>query len=286
MDQAEFLFQILLPVLMEGLVVTLKLILLTAPFGLVLGILVAVGRVYGSKTVSHLCKGAVAFIKGTPLLLMLFILYFGLPSVGITLSALQSSIFGDGCLSNTIINIFTHIGLPSVGLTLSELMPSTVGNFCINKTIIDFFTLSAFTASLVGFIMCNGAYNSEYIRGAISSVKEGQIIAAQALGMTKMQAVRHIILPQALIRAIPGLSNEFIYLIKYSSLAYMLTVIELTGAGKMVATKYFEYTEVFVIVGIIYLILVTITTVGAMLIERKVAIPGMTQSGRNMLDIL
>lgn len=230
MEQAEFLFQILLPVLMEGLVVTLKLILLTAPFGLIFGILVAVGRVYGSKPVSLLCKGAVAFIKGTPLLLMLFILYFGLPSVGIT--------------------------------------------------------LSAFVASLVGFIMCNGAYNSEYIRGAISSVKEGQIIAAQALGMTRMQAVRHIILPQALIRAIPGLSNEFIYLIKYSSLAYMLTVIELTGAGKMVATKYFEFTEVFVIVGIGYLILVTITTIAVMLIERKVAVPGMTQSGRNMLDIL
>ena len=150
MDQSEFLFQILLPVPMEGMVVTLKLIVLTAPFGLVLGILVAVGRVYGSKPISLLCKGAVGFIKGTPLLLMLFILYFGLPSIGIT--------------------------------------------------------LSAFVASLVGFIMCNGAYSSEYIRGAISSVKEGQIIAAQALGMTRMQAVRHIILPQALIRAIPGLS--------------------------------------------------------------------------------
>ncbi|MDE4909081.1 amino acid ABC transporter permease [Methanogenium marinum] len=230
MDQAEFLFQILLPVLMEGMIVTIKLIVFTAPFGLILGILVAVGRVYGSKPISLLCKGAVGFIKGTPLLLMLFILYFGLPSIGIT--------------------------------------------------------LSAFVASLVGFIMCNGAYNSEYIRGAISSIKEGQIIAAQALGMTRMQAVRHIILPQALIRAIPGLSNEFIYLIKYSSLAYMLTVIELTGAGKMVATKYFEFTEVFMIVGIGYLILVTITTIAVMLIERKVAVPGMTQSGRNMLDIL
>ena len=230
MDQSEFLFQILLPVLLEGFIVTIKLIVLTAPFGLVLGILVAVGRVYGSKPISLLCKGAVGFIKGTPLLLMLFILYFGLPSIGIT--------------------------------------------------------LSAFVASLVGFIMCNGAYNSEYIRGAIGSIKEGQIIAAQALGMNRMQAVRHIILPQALIRAIPGLSNEFIYLIKYSSLAYMLTVIELTGAGKMVATKYFEFTEVFMVVGIGYLLLVTITTIAVMLIERKVSVPGMTQSGRNMLDIL
>ena len=230
MDQSIFLFDILLPVLLEGFIVTIKLIVLTAPFGLILGILLAVGRVYGPKPISLLCKGVVAFIKGTPLLLMLFILYFGLPSIGIT--------------------------------------------------------LSAFVASVVGFIMCNGAYSSEYIRGAISSIKEGQIIAAQALGMTKMQAVRNIILPQALIRAIPGLSNEFIYLIKYSSLAYMLTVIELSGAGKMVATKYFEFTTVFLMIGIGYLILVTITTIAVMFIERKVAVPGMTQSGRHMLDIL
>jgi polar amino acid transport system permease protein len=83
----------------------------------------------------------------------------------------------------------------------------------------------------------------------------------------------HIVLPQALRRSIPGISNEFIYLIKYSSLAYMITVIELTGASKLIATKYFTYTETFLAAAIVYLILVTITTIGANALERKYAIP-------------
>jgi len=218
MDQATFIFDILLPALMEGLVVTLQLIACSAPFGLALGIAVATGRQYGGSIISWLCKTYVFLIKGPPLLLLLFILYFGLPAVGIT--------------------------------------------------------FTAFTAAVLGFILCNGAYNAEYIRGALISIKDGQMVAAQALGMTRAQAIRSVILPQALRRAIPGLSNEFIYLIKYSSLAYMLTVIELSGAGKVVATKYFLYTESFAVVGIVYLVLVTITTVAVHILEKRLAVPG------------
>ncbi|WP_214021610.1 amino acid ABC transporter permease [Methanoculleus sp.] len=218
MDQSVFIFDILLPALMQGLVVTLQLIACSAPFGLALGIAVAVGRQYGGRVTSWLCKTFVFLIKGTPLLLLLFILYFGLPAIGIT--------------------------------------------------------FSAFVASVVGFILCNGAYNAEYIRGALISIKDGQMVAARSLGMTRWQAIKNVILPQALRRAIPGLSNEFIYLIKYSSLAYMLTVIELSGAGKLVATKYFTYTESFAVVGVIYLVLVTITTAAVSILERRVAVPG------------
>ena len=92
--------------------------------------------------------------------------------------------------------------------------------------------------------------------------------------MTKNQAVLNIVLPQALRRSIPGISNEFIYLIKYSSLAYMITVIELTGASKLIATKYFAYNETFFAVALVYLALVTITTFGANALEKKYAIPG------------
>ncbi|MDG6257914.1 MAG: amino acid ABC transporter permease [Methanomicrobiaceae archaeon] len=219
MDQIAFLTDILLPALQKGLIITLQLILLAAPFGFVLGVGVAVGRQYGGPVTRFLCKVLVYFVKGCPLLLLLFILYFGLPSIGIV--------------------------------------------------------FSAFTASVFGFILCNGAYNSEYIRGAMLSVKDGQMIAAQALGMTRLQAVRTIVLPQAIRRALPGLSNEWIYLIKYSSLAYMITVIELSGAGKLVATKYFTYTETFMAVGVVYLFLVTLTTLAVNAIEKKYAVPGM-----------
>lgn len=218
MDQITFIFDIMLPAFANGLVLTLALIAVTAPIGLILGIGIACGRVYGGKGLSWLMKLYTIFFKGCPLLLLLFILYFGLPSLGIV--------------------------------------------------------LTPFVASVVAFIFCNSAYNSEYIRGSMLSVKEGQITAAKALGMTKNQAIYHIVLPQALRRSIPGVSNEFIYLIKYSSLAYMITVIELTGASKLIATKYFAYNETFFAVAVVYLLLVTITTFGANALEKRYAIPG------------
>jgi len=217
MDQVAFIIQVLLPALVDGLVLTLALIAVSAPFGFLLGAGLAVGRTYGSRPLSFTARAFVTFVKGCPLLLLLFILYFGLPAVGVR--------------------------------------------------------FSPFEAAAIGFIFCNGAYNSEYIRGALLSIKEGQMTAAFALGMTRNQGIRYILLPQALRRAIPGMTNEFIYLIKYSSLAYMITVVELTGAGKLVATKYFTFTETFMVVGAVYLVLVTFTTVAANYLEKRYAVP-------------
>ncbi len=219
MDSIQFIQEHLLPALMEGGAMTVKLILLSVPFGLITGIIIAVGRVYGNKPISALCRLYVLFFKGCPLLLLLFMLYFGLPPLGISFSPL--------------------------------------------------------VASVLGFVLCNGAYSSEYIRGAIQSIKTGQITAAEALGMTRFQGVVHIILPQAFRRALPGVGNEIIYLIKYSSLAYMITCIELTGAGKIVAARFFRFTETFIAIGIIYLILVSIATKVLSIVEKKLYYPGM-----------
>ncbi len=93
--------------------------------------------------------------------------------------------------------------------------------------------------------------------------------------MSRIKAVLYIILPQALRRAIPGCSNEIIYLIKYSSLAFMVTCVELTGAGKIIATRHFRYTEVFLVVGIIYLLVVSIVTKFLSVVEKKLKIPGL-----------
>jgi len=214
-----FIQDILLPPLLEGSLVTIKLIILSIPSGLILGILIAVGRVYGNKFISSLCAIYTIFFRGTPLLVQLFIIYYALPSIGI------------------------------------------------------FF--SPFMAAVTGFILCSGAYHSEYIRGAIQSIKIGQMMAAEALGMSRIKAVLYIILPQALRRAIPGCSNEIIYLIKYSSLAFMVTCVELTGAGKIVATRFFKYTEVFMVVGIIYLLVVSVVTKFLNILEKKLRIPGL-----------
>jgi len=219
MENITFIREIVFPPVLEGALVTLKLIALSIPLGLISGILIAVGRVYGNKLISYFCTVYTLFFRGTPLLVQLFILYFGFPSIGI------------------------------------------------------FF--SPFAAAIIGFILCSGAYHSEYIRGAIQSIKIGQMMAAEALGMTRAKAILYIILPQALRRAIPGCSNEIIYLVKYSSLAFMVTCVELTGAGKIIASRYFEYTLVFAVVGAIYLLIVSVVTKLLNMLEKKLEIPGL-----------
>ncbi len=119
---------------------------------------------------------------------------------------------------------------------------------------------SAYGAALTSFILCSAAYHSEYVRGALLSIRQGQIRAAQALGFSLFQTVVWIVVPQAARRALPGCGNEVIYLIKYSSLAYLVTCMELMGEGKVVASLTFRYMEVFLAVGTYYLLMVTVAT--------------------------
>lgn len=129
-------------------------------------------------------------------------------------------------------------------------------------------------AALTAFILCTAAYQSEYIRGALLSIRRGQILAAQALGFTQMQTILWIVIPQAARRALPGCGNEIIYLIKYSSLAYLVTCMELMGEGKVIASDTFRFTEVFLVVGLYYLAMVTIATWILRALEDHYSVPG------------
>lgn len=126
----------------------------------------------------------------------------------------------------------------------------------------------------MGFVLCSAAYHSEYVRGALLSIRHGQVLAAQSIGLDRLQTILYVIMPQAFRRALPGCGNEIIYLIKYSSLAYMVTCIELTGEGKILASASFKYIEVFVIVGVIYLGMVSIASWLLSRLENHLAIPG------------
>ncbi len=131
-----------------------------------------------------------------------------------------------------------------------------------------------YIAAVLSFTLCSAAYHSEYIRGALFSIRQGQVLAAQALGMTKAQTILFIIIPQAARRALPGCGNEIIYLIKYSSLAHFVTVMDIMGEGKAIASYTFRFTEVFLVVGLYYLALVTIATWILQKLERHYYVPG------------
>lgn len=134
--------------------------------------------------------------------------------------------------------------------------------------------LGPVAASITGFVLCSGAYHSEYIRGSLNSIKGGQLKAAYALGMSPLTTIRQVILPQAFRLALPGCGNEIIYLIKYSSLASIITVNELTGVGRGIAKATWKNTEVFLVVGLYYLALVSIATLILRKWEKSLHIPG------------
>jgi len=216
-----------LPALMQGLSVTLFLTVISLFPGFILGVVLALGRVYSPRFTSYICIGYIEVIRGTPLLVQLFILYFGLPTVGVRMTPIMAAV---------------------IGLSLNS-----------------------------------GAYQAEYLRGSIQSIKSGQMIAARTLGMTKTQAIAHVILPQAFRTSIPAWSNELIYLLKYTSIAYIIQVVELTAEGKFIAADTFRYLEIFTMIAIIYLIFTFLFTEIIDQIEKRVRIPGLGTKKRSAL---
>jgi polar amino acid transport system permease protein len=211
-------YQELLTSLNRGVIMSVALIVPSAVGGVLIGILAGAIRTFGGRVGRTVGDGYAAVFRGTPLVVQLFVLYFGLPNLGIY--------------------------------------------------------FSPYAAAVTGFTLCSGAYQSEYVRGALLSIKRGQYLGAQALGFTTFKTIFWIIVPQAIRRAIHGCGNEIIYLIKYSSLAFIVTCIELTGEGKTIATEYFRFTEVFSIIGLYYLVLVSLAMLILKKIEKGLAIPG------------
>lgn len=218
MHEWDFFLHRLIPALNEGLTVTVSLIVPSAILGLLGGVFVGSLRVYGGPVWGRLASAYAAIFRGTPLVIQLFMLYFGLPNVGIT--------------------------------------------------------LSPYAAAVIGFTLCSAAYHSEYVRGGLRAVRRGQLLAAQALGFSTWKSVVWIVIPQAIRKALPGCGNEIIYLIKYSSLAYVITCFELTGQAKIIASESFRFSEVFLVAGMYYLVMVTVAGNVLQWIERRLAIPG------------
>jgi polar amino acid transport system permease protein len=169
---------------------------------------------------------------------------------------------------------------------ISLLATSIVGIFrgfpAIVTLFIIFFALpdvgvffSPYWSAVLGFVLVTGAYQSEYVRGAIQSIHVGQSLAAQALGMNKPQEIIHIILPQAIRAALPGISNEIIYLILYSSLASYIGVEEIFAVARSFNSLEFKPIEIFMTAGLIYAAMATVCFAGFRTVERKLRIPGL-----------
>ncbi|MFC6864781.1 amino acid ABC transporter permease [Halomicroarcula sp. GCM10025817] len=129
--------------------------------------------------------------------------------------------------------------------------------------------------AIIGFTLNSAAYQAEYIRSALESVDAGQLTAARSIGLSKVESIRYVVLPQGLRYAIPSWSNELVYLIKYSSLAAFITVRELFFQAESIANETFRYTELYVLAALFYLALVISASVLMNGVETKTALPGL-----------
>jgi polar amino acid transport system permease protein len=139
---------------------------------------------------------------------------------------------------------------------------------------------TAVVVALLGFTVNSAAYQSEYIRSALLSVDSGQLTAGRAIGLSKVGAIRHVVLPQGLRFAIPGWSNELVYLIKYSSLASFITVRELFFRAEAIGNDTYLFVQIYTVAALFYIALVVSASAFMSYVEGRVAIPGLGAKGR------
>lgn len=211
--------QILLP----GLLTTIPLTILSFAIGLVIALITALVQVADIRGFKQFARFYVWIIRGTPLLVQLYIIFYGLPGLGIL--------------------------------------------------------LEAFPAAVIAFSINVGAYTSETLRAAILSIPKGQMEAGYCVGLNYFQIMRRIALPQALKVAFPTLFNSLIGLVKDTSLAANITVLEMFMATQRIAARTYEPFALYCEVGFIYLMMCTVLTKVQKYGEQKLSPDGQRMAG-------
>ena len=209
-------------IITAGLTMTIPLTLVSFFFAMIIAVAVALVQYANVPVLRQLARFYIWVIRGTPLLVQLFIIFYGLPSVGIM--------------------------------------------------------LDAFPAAVIAFAFNEGAYCAETIRAALESVPAGQMEAGYCVGMTYLQTMRRIVLPQALRTAFPPLFKSLISLLKDTSLAANITVTEMFMATQRIVARTYESLPLYLEVAFIYLMFSTILTQVQRWGEKKLNAKGFSQN--------
>jgi His/Glu/Gln/Arg/opine family amino acid ABC transporter permease subunit len=204
-----------LPVLIQGAGVTVMLAAFGTILGMMLGTILGIARLSSNKFISVAARCYIDFVRGTPLLVQIFIIYFGLPGL-----------------------------IKGLGFT---------------------FSLSQLAAAVLALTLNSAAYLAEIIRGGIQSIETGQREAAESLGLGPMETMTYVIFPQAFRRMIPPLGNEFITLLKDTSLVAVIGFEEVFRRGQLIVAQNYKSFEIYTAVALVYLVL---TLVSSLLFER------------------
>ena len=221
--------------ILQGLLVTLELTVLAMVIGIALGIVLAVMRLSPVPIVSGASWLYIWFLRGTPVLVQLYLWFYVAALTG------------------------PH---PAVGIPLTHIVL-----FHLNANAF----ITPFTAATLALGLNEGAYMAEIVRAGILSVDEGQTEAAQSIGMSRLQTMRLIVLPQAMRVIIPPTGNETISMLKTSALASDITLLELLGSVKAIYSRNFQTIPLLLVASIWYLIVTSLLTIGQFYVERHYA---------------
>jgi His/Glu/Gln/Arg/opine family amino acid ABC transporter permease subunit len=210
-----------LPRLMQGATLTLELVAIAVLAGLILAIPLGIARTSKKWYVSGLPYAYIFFFRGTPLLVQLFLVYYGLAQFD--------------------------------AVRESSLWP---------------YLRSPFWCAAVTMTLHTAAYIAEILRGALQAIPKGEIEAARALGMSHSKALVHIMLPRAARIGLPAYSNEVILMLKASSLASTVTLLELTGMARTIIARTYLPVEIFFAAGMFYLAMSFVLVQAFKLLER------------------
>lgn len=210
-----------LPALLQGALITLQLTAVAVILGSIGGIALGVARLSKIWLIRLAARVYIDFFRGTPLLVQLFMIYFGVPPL-----------------------------VRSIGID---------------------FTFNQWSAAVVGLSLNSAAYLAEIVRAGIQSIEAGQKEASESLGLGPTQTMRYVVFPQALRRMIPPLGNEFITLLKDTSLVAIIGYQELFRQGQLIVARNFRAFEIWFTVALIYLILNVIASQAFSFLERRMS---------------
>lgn len=213
----------------QGVLYTVMLSFFTVLFGFILALLLALLRRSKSPIPRGIAAAYVEFIRGTPMLVQLFIVFYG---------------------------IFARDAL---------------GKFLPTTTILGYIDMSRFIPGIVALSLNSGAYLSETIRAGIASIDYGQTEAARSLGMTQGMTMKLIVLPQAIKNILPAIANEFVTIIKESSICYTIGVQEIMSAVNSVKSATFSIGEPLIIAACVYFCLTFPTSKIIQYFERRMS---------------
>lgn len=201
----------------QGLLVTIGVSLASITLASVLGLLGALGRLSSNAIALGVSTFYISLIRGTPLLVQIYIIYLGLPQLGKQITA---------------------AGYPRLG---------------------ELFILSALQSGILALSLNYGAYMTEIFRAGIQAVSPGQWQAAAALGMSRWQTLRFIVLPQAIRTVIPAIGNQFISMQKDSTLVSLMGIWEITYRANRLARKDSKFMEMFLLAAAVYWVLTIVS---------------------------